>query len=80
MATPIFIKVVTDDNGTLAAATDADVVVARRDLVGDTDYPYDGLLPTFKHDANGHYVNSMRIPEALEQLFRNDLNTRSEST
>src|SRR3954470_12260854 len=58
MATPIFIKVVNDDNGTLTAATDADVVVGRRDLVGDMEYPYEGLLPTFKHDANGHYVNS----------------------
>jgi len=63
MATPIIIKVVTDDDGTLSASTDAEVVVGRRDLVGDTPYPYDGLLPTFQHQSNGRYVNSSGDPQ-----------------
>jgi hypothetical protein len=63
MATPIKLQVVTDQDGTLVPVTDADVVVGRRDLIGDSDYPYDDLLPTFQHSANGNYVNASGNPD-----------------
>lgn len=58
MATPVKFKVLSEQDGKLAPVTDAEVVVGRRDLVGDSDYPYDDLLPTFQHDADGHYINA----------------------
>src|SRR6186713_463591 len=63
MATPVKFKVLSEQDGKLAPVTDAQVVVGRRDLVGDSDYPYDDLLPTFQHDADGHYLNSSGDPE-----------------
>src|SRR6188768_444028 len=58
MATPVIITVVSSSNGALSPETGAEVVVGRRDLVGDTPYPYTNLLPTFSHASAGRYVNS----------------------
>jgi len=63
MATPIKLQIVTHQNGGLVPVTDADVVVGRRDLVGDSSYPYDDLLPTFQHSTNGNYVNAAGDPD-----------------
>jgi hypothetical protein len=63
MATPIKLQVVTEQNGDLVPVTDAQVVVGRRDLVGESDYPYADLLPTFQHSASGNYVNATGDPD-----------------
>lgn len=63
MATPINFKVLTEQNGVLVPVTDAQVVIGRRDLVGDSDYPHEDLLPTFQHVANGNYVNATGNPD-----------------
>jgi hypothetical protein len=63
MATQIKLRVVTAQSGSLDAVTDAEVVVGRRDLVGDSQYPYDDLLPTFQHAGDGQYTNSTGDPD-----------------
>jgi hypothetical protein len=63
MATPIKLKILTQQDDKLAPVTDAQVVVGRRDLVGDSEYPYDDLLATFQHVSDGHYVNASGDPE-----------------
>ncbi len=56
-------SILTQQDDKLAPVTDAQVVVGRRDLVGDSDYPYDDLLATFQHASDGHYVNASGDPE-----------------
>jgi hypothetical protein len=64
MATPVAFKVLrVDADDKVVPETDAQVVVGRRDLVGESVYPHDDLLPTFAHRADGHYINSSGDPE-----------------
>lgn len=41
--------------GEVAPVTDARVVLGRRDLVGESRWPYDDLLPTYAHTGGGYY-------------------------
>lgn len=50
------IQVVTlGDDGNMAAVTDAEVVLGRRDLLQGSKWPHDDLLPTHQHTADGYY-------------------------
>jgi hypothetical protein len=64
MSTPVAFRIFrVDDDGKLVPETEAQLVVGRRDLVGESSYPYDDLLATFVHRAEGHYINSSGDPE-----------------
>lgn len=63
MLTPVRILVMNfGEDMTLTPAVDAVVVMARRDLLGDSEWPYDDLLGTHVH-SGGHYVNASGAPE-----------------
>ena len=63
MASPIRIQVFRADGEALEPEPDAEVVVGRRDLIGDSTYPHSDLVATFVHDADGHYVNATGDPD-----------------
>ncbi len=63
MATPVRILVMNvGADGALTPSTDAQVVIGRRDLLGDSRFPHADLLQTH-FESGGHYVNISGDPK-----------------
>lgn len=63
MPTPVRILVMNVGNdGALTPSTDAQVVVGRRDLLGDSSFPHADLLQTH-FESGGHYLNISGDPK-----------------
>jgi hypothetical protein len=63
VTTPLRIKVMKVDGETSKPEANARVIVGRQDLIGDSVWPYDDVLPTHTHVGDGHYLNVTGDPE-----------------